>query len=274
MITFKNYFTEGHRAKTSEIPYGDNPFNMIEGQELVFFDTETTGLSPRDRQITEIAAVVISGDTFEVLNSYHVHIKLTPETAQLIKDQEPIDMRWKIKDILKMTNYYNSKADNDEIEAIEGFRKFIPEGALIVAHNAKFDLKMVNTRAKINGLRAIDHFGKVLDTSLLSREFFIPASQELEAEGDEKAKAYLDQLTTAWTESKKRQKISSRLGDLAKAMAVDLKNWHQAMADVEATIEIFKYLKKFFDDHFEADHQHKPDFIRRWKRARDLKRRR
>ena len=167
-----------------------------------------------------------------------------------------------------MTNYYNSKATVDETEAILGLSEFIPQEAILVAHNASFDLKMVNTRAKMKGVPPITHFSKVLDTLMMSRKFFLPASQELEAEGDTEAKRYLDELTKKWNWKKtKRAVLSSRLGDLAKALKQDLTNWHQALADVRGTVELFKKFKEFFDKHFDKGLQNRPDFKRRYART-------
>jgi DNA polymerase III alpha subunit (gram-positive type) len=262
--SFQQYFTliEGH------MPYGNNPFDQIAGKELVFFDTETTGLSPGTSQITEIAAVIIDGDTFERGDSYHVHIKLSDETLSQIEVEKDSKKKFKIENILDMTNYYNSKATVNEKEAIEGLRGFIPEDAILVAHNAPFDLKMVNTRARNNGISPITHFGKVLDTLMMSRQYFIPASQELEAKGDAEAKRYLDVLTKKWNWKKtKRAVMSSRLGDLAKALKDDLRDWHQAMADVNATATLFQKFKQFFDQHFHKGLQDSPDFKRRYART-------
>ena len=262
MITFKGYFIEGH------LPYGDNPFNMITGKQLVFFDTETTGLSPRTSQITEIAAVIINGDTLEEEQSYHVHIKLDDVTKQRIEDERDSKNKFTVEKILDMTNYYNSKATVDEGEAMLGLSEFIPQDSILVAHNASFDLKMVNTRAKMNGVPVISHFSKVLDTLMMSRQFFLPASQELEAEGDIEAKRYLDVLTKKWNWKKtKRAILSSRLGDLARALKQDLTDWHQALADVRGTVDLFKKFKRFFGKHFDKGLQYRPDFKRRYART-------
>ena len=261
MKTFKHFY-EGH------LPYGENPFSALNGKQLVFFDTETTGLSPGNSQVTEIAAVIINGDTLEEEGEYHVHIRLDDNTLQKIEDEKDSKKKFTVKKILDMTNYYNSKATANEAEAIHWLREFIPQDAILVAHNASFDLKMVNTRARVNGVPPIDHFSKVLDTMMMSRQFFLPASQELEAEGDEEAKRHLDVLTKKWNWKKtKRAILSSRLGDLAKALKQDLTDWHQALADVRGTIEIFKKFKEFFDKHYNKGFQDRPDFKRRYART-------
>ena len=261
MQTFKQY-CEGH------LPYNGNPFDTLSGRVLVFFDTETTGLSPGDSQITEIAALIVNGDTLEEEGEFHVHIKLDDNTLQRIEDEKESKKKFTVEKILDMTNYYNSKATDSEGEAIQGLSEFIPQDAILVAHNASFDLKMVNTRARVNGVTPISHFSKVMDTLMMSRQFFLPASQELEAEGDAEAKRYLDELTKKWNWKKtKRAVLSSRLGDLAKALKQDLTNWHQALADVRGTIDLFKKFKEFFDKYFDRGFQDRPDFKRRYART-------
>ena len=255
------------------LPYGDNPFGRIAGKTVVIFDTETTGLSPRNNQITEIGAIAVNGDTLDEIDQYHVHVNLNEQTLQTIQQQEDIDMKFKVADILKMTNYYNAKSDTiDERAAIEGFLAFIPDGSVLVAHNAKFDMKMAMTRIKNLGGSAQRNWSKVLDTMVMSREFFIPMSQELEVDGDLAAKQVLDKLTTAWTSSEKRQKVSSRLGDLVKGlMNQELEGWHEAIHDARATLGLLKEFKDFFDKHFDSGLKYNHDFIRRYKRAYDYR---
>ena len=103
---------------------------------------------------------------------------------------------------------------------------------------------------------------------MMSRQYFIPATQELEAKGDAEAKRYLDVLTKKWNWNKKKRAVmSSRLGDLAKALKDDLRDWHQAMADVNATVNLFQRFKQFFDEHFHKGLQDAPDFKRRYART-------
>ena len=267
MRTFKQFYE-------ANIPYGDNPFEYITGKTLVFFDTETTGLNPSENQITELAAKSVDGDTLEVLDSFHLHAKLTDQILAKIEHEvaHPPEGPYSktVEEILKMTNYYNYKAEATEPELIERFSRWLPQDSIVVAHNAKFDLKMVNTRANINKIQPITHFSKVLDTMQMSREFFIPASQELE-DSDPGVKSMLDNLTTKFASSGKRAKMSSRLGDLIDALGETLENWHEAMADVDATVKIFKQFKTFFDKHHGSGVEQSDDFKRRYSRAHKLR---
>lgn len=267
MIKFKQYFE-------ANIPYGDNPFDAVAGRVVVFFDTETTGINPSHNQITELAAKSFDGDTLQDIDSFHLHAKLTDETLAKIEDEvtNPPEGPYAktVEEILKMTNYYNYQAEVTERELIEKFSEWLPQDSVIVAHNAKFDLKMLNTRANINKVEPVTHFSKVLDTMQMSREFFIPASQELETTQPD-IKDQLDKLTTKFTSTGKRAKVSSRLGDLVDALGETLENWHEAMADVDATVKIFKQFKTFFDKHHGSGVEQSDDFKRRYSRAHKLR---
>lgn len=256
------------RVLEAHIPYGDNPFKFIDGKKLVFFDTETTGFNPRINQIIEIAAITVDGSTLQDVDQYHVKIELNRETLDAIQKEKPKKSgEMSISDILNMTKY-NDKSDKmDERAAIEGFNNYIPDKAVMIAHNAKFDLKMINTRARKLGTSPLKRPYKVLDTMLMSRLFFVPLSQELEMDGDANATAQLDVLTKQWTKSGKRQKISSRLGDVSTALVGNIENWHTALGDVQTTINVFKKLKEFFNVNFDSNLKYNHDFIRRYKRA-------
>lgn len=259
----------------SYVPYGDNPFGRIKDKIIVVFDTETTGLKPRESQITELAAKSFNGNDFEEIDTLHTHVRLNSETLQQIELQKSAEVKgMKVHDILSMTDYYNSSLKAiDERAAIEQLSNFIPKGAVMVAHNAKFDMKMVNTRAKMLGTEPIRHYSKVLDTMVMSREFFIPMSQELEMDGNLESKKLLDKLTQKWTSTGKRAKVSSRLGDLAPALLGQIDNWHQALADVQTTAALFRKFKEFFDEHFGSELKYNHDFIRRFNRAYQYRKR-
>ena len=254
----------------SNYSYQGNPFDELNSDVLVFFDTETTGINPSESQITEIAAIAIDSDTMKQLDQFHLHAKLTIQTLARIEHEaiHPEDVKFgkTIKEILQMTNYYNNKAEVTESEMIEKFVDWLPKNCIVIAHNAKFDLKMLNTRAKINGVKPATNFNKVLDTMQMSREFFIPASQELEKSNPE-AKAMLDLLTKKFTKSGKRARVSSVLKDLIDAMDEKLDNWHEAMADVEATVKLFTRFKEFFSKYHGTGLEKSSDFRRRFSRA-------
>ena len=262
-------FSQFVESKT--IPYDTNPFDSLKGRPVVVFATETTGFSPREAQVTELAARALDGDSLEPFDTYNHHAILGQDVLDQIKRQETEPPTGKyaktIQEILAMTNYYNKRAKLSEAEVLQGFVEWVPEGCVIVGHNAEFDLRMVNTRCVNLGLPKVSGFAKVLDTNRMAQQFFVPASQELE-DSDPEAKRILDRLTKQFTKKGKRQRVSTKLGDLADALGVKLDNWHEGLADVDATIGILQQFKTFFDKHHGSGVERLPDFQRRYRRAR------
>lgn len=232
-----------------------NPFEGVDLTEVCYFDTETTGLDPRVDQIVELAAKM--GD-----QEHYAKIHLTSEVLDQIKkqqqDTQPRSSK-SIEELLTMSGYREGeKPTVTEEQALKDFEQFIGPAKILVAHNAGFDMKMVNRRRRHYGLAPMER-KKVWDTRPLSSKFMIPTLLAIEqgeynAEDKEEAKRMLDILTTKFNKGGSRGKISSRLGDISKAIFGDIKGWHQAMADVTTMKGIVeKFLIQFFQKHYRSE---------------------
>ena len=225
----------------------------------VFFDTETTGLDPNVGQITEIAAIAINPNGWEgeptEVGKYHTKIDLTPESLELYNNPDsPARQKWEKdnaksrrpmdepQDILRMTRYGEKNADYiDEQDALQEFADFVNDidNPLLVAQNARFDMRFVNHRSggKITGV-------PVLDTLELMRTQMVPLLKTLESSGDADAQAFLEKLEVDYGFG---PRISTSMGVVAKALDINIDEWHNALADVKMmmsmTAEVIQMVK-------------------------------
>ncbi len=183
----------------------DDEKQMVEnscGQRLldtyVVFDIETTGFSPVKDRIIEIGAVKISGGT------------ITDRFSTFVNPERPIPF-----DITKLTSIDDSTVKNAPTikEVLPKFLDFV-SGAVLVAHNASFDVSFIRENAARLELAA--DF-TVVDTVALSR-FLLPELGR------------------------------HKLDNVAKHLGVSLENHHRAVDDAECTALIFiKLCDKLFD---------------------------
>jgi DNA polymerase III subunit epsilon len=123
----------------------------LEDLTVVVFDTETTGLSPASDEMVQIAAVRIvngrrvEGEVFDTLVDPGRAIPPHSTDVHGITDQM----------------VRGAPAVADAARAFHGFAR----GAVLVAHNAPFDLEFLRRTERATGL-AFDH--PVLDTVLMS----------------------------------------------------------------------------------------------------------
>ena len=169
------------------VPVAYNPVHRELAEDTyVVFDVETTGLSAVYDRIIELAAVkMYKGnviDTFEAFINPGVAlsqtiIRLTGITDSMLKDAPP------------------------EEDVVPKFKEFC-EDAILVAHNASFDMAFLNKSYERNGMS--DAPNPVIDTLELSR-FLHPHMK------------------------------SHRLNTLAKRYNVNLEQHHRAVFDAETT---------------------------------------
>ncbi|MBB6452886.1 DNA polymerase-3 subunit alpha (Gram-positive type) [Salirhabdus euzebyi] len=177
------------------IAYNDQD-RLLEEDEYVVFDVETTGLSAVYDTIIELAAVKIKGgdiiDRFEsFVNPHHplsdTTTELTGITDDMVRDAPEVD------------------------EVVEKFYHWMGD-AILVAHNASFDMGFLNTALKnINREKASN---PVIDTLELAR-FLYPNLK------------------------------NHRLNTMCKQLNIELVQHHRAIYDAEATgYMLWKFVKQ------------------------------
>ncbi len=174
----------------------DDLKNIIEnpkGQNLddtyVVFDLETTGFSPVNNKIIEIGAVKVSGG------------KITDRFSTFVNPEVPIP--FKIEELTSIRDDMVLDAPNIE-EILPEFIKFC-NGAIMVAHNAGFDMSFISKNCERQRIPC-DY--TVIDTVALAR-------------------VLMPQLNRF------------KLDTVAKALKISLENHHRAVDDASCTAEIF-----------------------------------
>ena len=167
-----------------------NSKNQSLEQDYVVFDIETTGFSNDKNNIIEIGAVKIQNG------------KITERFSSYVNPKEPIPFR-----IEQLTGINDSMVkDAPEIEAVLPEFLAFCKGAVLVAHNADFDMGFIRVAAARQGIDLDDTY---VDTVALAR-------------------VLLPNLA------------KYKLDHVAKALGVSLENHHRAVDDAGATAEIFE----------------------------------
>ena len=141
--------------------YVDDMISAVKGSEerafsgeFIVFDLETTGLAAASERITEIGAVrVRDGQVLESFNTF-----VNPEKA----------IPANITELTGITDAMVKDAPK-ECEAMEKFREFIGEDAILVAHNADFDCGFLRQAYRRCG---IDFDNTYVDTVAMARAMF------------------------------------------------------------------------------------------------------
>ncbi|AXT61341.1 3'-5' exonuclease [Aquimarina sp. AD10] len=120
---------------------------------FVAFDTETTGFDYDNDRILSIGAVGIKNKSIQVSDQIEVYLE------QEIFKESTVEIHGirKHGSLLKLS----------EKEALRLFIAYI-EDAILIAHHANFDKKMVNKALQRNGLGVLKN--KILDTAVLFKK--------------------------------------------------------------------------------------------------------
>lgn len=144
-------------------------------KDYIVFDTETTGLNPKDCRVIEIGAM-----------KYHDH-RLVSTFSEYINPE--CDIPAFITNINGIDNDLVAQCDPID-PVLQRFLQWIEDYPL-VGHNIRFDLSMLNAEAKRCGLKPI--MNKAIDTVTLSRICF----QNLPNHKLETIKNYLGMTVTS-----------------------------------------------------------------------------
>jgi DNA polymerase-3 subunit epsilon len=134
----------------------------------IFFDTETTGLSPESGdRIIEIGCVEMVNRR---LTGNNKHFYLNPQRPN---SEDAVKIHGLTDEFLADKPLFASIAD----ELLEYLA-----GAEVIAHNATFDVGFFNEELKRLGKpRFTEHVGAVVDTLVMAREMFPGKSNSLDA---------------------------------------------------------------------------------------------
>jgi DNA polymerase III alpha subunit (gram-positive type) len=231
--------------------------DKLKDKTLIFLDTETTGLGPRNDyvMITQIAAVAYdtrSGKKIDQIN-YKANLSDAVKKRMENEAERVASGAWaaKYKDrltidqILKMTAYHSETAPRlEEKEMMEQFLNFIRNleslNPLLVAHNARFDMYQIGKALERNNLPKLPRL-PVVDTLTLNKNYFFPLLKIMEKQGDPVAEPLIRIL-------RPEKKFLNRLGNLGTAFQISTEHWHDALADVEQLAGILSKLVEFFEE--------------------------
>ncbi|MDO4279232.1 MAG: PolC-type DNA polymerase III [Lachnoclostridium edouardi] len=172
----------------------DNPAGQTFDHTYVVFDLETTGLSPVKNKIIEIGAVRVEKG------------QITDKFSTFVNPEIPIPF-----EIEKLTSINDDMVIHAPVieQILPEFLEFA-KGAVLVGHNAAFDVSFVAENCRLQG---IPFTPTVVDTVTLAQQL-LPGLNRF------------------------------KLDTVAKALNISLKNHHRAVDDAGATAEIFvKFLE-------------------------------
>lgn len=198
--------------------------------QIVCIDFETGGFDANKNPATEVGLISFKNDIFEEISRYKSYIKPYDKENGLEYTQKALDFTGLSIDKLEKEGQKYIKVVND---LIAEFKKANTAGnktkkPILLGHNIAFDIPFL--------MQLFDLVGKdlseFLDGKLDNKSRFIPA--------------YFDTMWDArrrWPEMKKEIK-NHKLETVTEKLGIRLEDAHEALADVEATMEVYKYFTK------------------------------
>ena len=142
-----------------------------------------------------------------------------------------------VVDILSMTRYGDGDGEYGlEQEVLDRFLEWIESfpNPLLVAQNARFDMKFINVRSE----ERLPTY-PVLDTQELMKLYLVPLlkTQTAAEGGDLEAQELLDNL---YVNKGNWGYHSVSMGVVSQAYGINIEDWHSALADVNMMMEMYK----------------------------------
>lgn len=214
--------------------YGEGAklFELLEnrvGQDILVFDTETTGLSPNNCHIIQISAI-------------RLRIEDDHQLREIDRFDKYINPGYKLpKEIVNLTGITDALLSDKqkEIEAFPEILAYFGEDSILCGHNSTFDIGFMDALYQRQALRK-PNFIK-LDTCMMARELY------RKQEGGNKSSKLLP---------------NHKLGTLAKNFGLDYGlSFHNSMDDVIATTRLLRF---FIEEYIErsAEAESKPEKIK------------
>jgi DNA polymerase III alpha subunit (gram-positive type) len=180
--------------------------------DLVFFDTETTGLLPDNPKdpvpgIIEIACIRTTPDASRIIDEFETKIVLE-------RDRYPVS-----EDALRINGYSDEKwAGAMKLEdAMFQVVQRMPFGVQLAGHNTSFDIGMLKASIRRAGMAVPKFYYHYVDTMSLGQPLV--------------AKGHVDNV---------------KLVTLSKFFGVPHEAAHTAMGDVKATLGVYRAILNYF----------------------------
>jgi DNA helicase-2/ATP-dependent DNA helicase PcrA len=142
--------------------YGDCYYHLIEGyntDNIVIYDTETTGLDLAKDEIVQLSAIKLSRSG-EILDTLDLMIEPTVEISQAAYETHGFDLQF--------------IRENGGITALEALQRFsdFTRGCVLVGHNNLcYDKPLVERQLKENGLPPLNILAEY-DTLVIAKQFY------------------------------------------------------------------------------------------------------
>ena len=142
--------------------FGDTYHHLIEGyraENIVIYDTETTGLDLEKDEIVQISAVKINADG-NIIDSLDLFVEPTIEICKEAYETHGFDLAY-IKDHGGLT----------AVEALQRFSAFVEDCVLVGHNNFAFDRRLVDRQLQDNNLPPL-RLQAEYDTLIVAKEFY------------------------------------------------------------------------------------------------------